>query len=798
VRSGTTRRVESAEPAEVVPASGGGARKTTSGMPVAAGESRSGDSRTAGSAGGADARGAASAPSDVAAAGPRPTGGRTERSADGSAAAGRIARPTRAKRRAGAPRGSETIAAAGARDVRRQAGGGTAELGSANAGGERALSSGSGERGSAAAPGAGRQAARAVGTGRRGVGETVGAPAAVNGGRVARRIASRASEDVSAAGDGAGRRTQAGARVGLAVAREGGTGERARVAGRSSRAAVAGASDGVRPAAARSGAGRAERVGLGNGDLLIASAGFSERVPVGIAGDELGPGLAGGVARRTARGAGARDAAPSGAGDDERRVAGPAGRTSGGRAISDPTEQEVEAQRTAGATREADAGDVAVGPTRSQVSRTPGLELVGRRGAGSLAFALARYSGGDWDCDKTAMPNLAYQLDRRVGILVSTEARTVALTDPALQKQPFVFLSGHKAIRLSDAELAALRKYIAAGGSVWINDSTHEHDETFDRAVRRELARLFPDQPLVKLPMKHAVFRSCYDLSDGFKGYRVPPGDKYRCDYLEGIQVDGRTAVIYTRNDYGDGLEIDPRTAPLMQSLTDLSPGDMQEGSVRMGINIALYFLRTRLGPGNTDQIARTIRENTHRAARDEQAAVARAATSVLDGFDEELAWEPQKDWGDDVQVSAVSRPVGGQPNRAMSVRVQVGRKRLSAISRDLFEQVDLSKRHALVLDVTSRMPAGCRVAIGLITMPGWQYFESPPAYIRPGRNPNVVFRLDQPHFKCEASGWKFNRRVANLDSVRKLVLIVQPLRGGTLEIDNLRAATFRSEPGDE
>jgi hypothetical protein len=637
--------------------------------------------------------------------------------------------------------------------------------------------------------------ARSSGSARRSVGDSpAGLPGLGGGPNRGTRVASRIGEDVSAAGGETGRRAEEGVRA-VSAGGRGGDAPRATGADGADRpAAAAGAPDRLARRAAASGTGRTDRFGLGTGELLLASAGYSERADVGVAGDDLSAESVGPVVRRTADGGAGSDAttaAPAG----ERRVAVAPSRTEATRPADAKVDANVDARETESTQKRTNADDVAVGPTRPEVARTPGIELIGKRGGGSLAFAQARYSGGDWDCDKTAMPNLAYQMERRVGILLSTEARTVDITSDALRKQPFIFISGHKAIRFTEAERQALRKYIAGGGSVWINDSTHEHDNTFDRAVRVELARLLPDRKLVKLPMEHALFRSCYDLSGGFKGYRVPPGDKYRCDYLEGIQVDGRTAVVYTRNDYGDGLEIDPRTAPLMQSLTDLSPQDMQEGSVRMGINIALYFMRARLGPANTKQIARTIRENTHRADRDHQAAIARALVADLDGFDTELAWQPEADWGDPAKVASVSRPVRGQKNWAMSIDVPMGQKRLAAVSRDLFEQVDLSKRDALVMDVTSRMPAGCRVAVGVITMPDWQYFESPPAYIRPGANPNVVFRLDQPNFKCEASGWKFNRRVANLSAVRKLVLIIQPLRAGKLEIDSLRVATFQDKP---
>ena len=436
-------------------------------------------------------------------------------------------------------------------------------------------------------------------------------------------------------------------------------------------------------------------------------------------------------------------------------------------------------------------GTVAFRPTGPTVPRAVGLSLAGQRAGGSVGFALARYSG-DWDCDATAMPNLAYQLERRVGILLSTEARTVQVTDPALLKQPFLFISGHKAFRFTDAELAALQRYIRAGGSIWINDSTHEMDETFDKAVRSELKRLLPGQPLAKLPQNHGVFRSCYDLTRGFKGYKVPPGDKYRCDYLEGVDVNGRTAVVYTRNDYGDGLEINPNTAPLMPSLTDLSPHDMQEGSVRMGINIALHFLRGRRGGEAVDAIARAVRDNTAREERDRRTAVAEARMSVLDNFDTEFSWVLEKDWGDDAQVAPVARTVSGRKDVRLGIRFALGAQKKVAAGRDLLEEKDLSKHDALVIDFNSKLTAGCRVAVGLVTMPDWKYVESSPVYLRPGDNPNVVFRLDQPTFKSADSGWKFNQR-AKLSALRKIVLLIYPLRAGVVEVDNVRLATFKT-----
>jgi len=451
--------------------------------------------------------------------------------------------------------------------------------------------------------------------------------------------------------------------------------------------------------------------------------------------------------------------------------------------------QAMPPSRTAlpGATRVA-AAQPTITPTAARWERLPNAALIGERGMGTVKFALAKYAG-DWDCDKTAMPNLAHQLERRVGILLGTETRTVELREAALSRQPFLFISGHKDFRFSDAEVAALRRYLAEGGSLWINDSTDETDERFDRAVRRELARLLPDSTLEKLPTDHHVFRSGYDLSQGFKGYRVPPGDKYRCDYLEGVRTGGRTAVIYTRNDYGDGLEINPTTAPLMPSLTDLSPHDMQEGSVRMGINIALYFLSSRWGEANTERVGQALAAHSARDERDRRVAIENAETTLLDGFDREFSWELERDWGDAADLRAITGP---NKSKRMSLRFALGEQRKIVVSRDLLEDTDFSKHNALLMDITSRMPAGCRVAIGLVTMPDWKYYESSPVFVRPGDNPNVLIRLDQPTFKTEAGEWKYNQKVEGLNAVRKVVVLIYPIRAGAIDFDNLRLGRLK------
>ena len=75
-----------------------------------------------------------------------------------------------------------------------------------------------------------------------------------------------------------------------------------------------------------------------------------------------------------------------------------------------------------------------------------------------------------------------------------------------------------------------MREYMRRGGTLWINDSSASDYEKFDEAFRPQVGALIPGGELERLPLEHDFFSACYDLRNGFKGFRIPPGDKYRQD----------------------------------------------------------------------------------------------------------------------------------------------------------------------------------------------------------------------------------------------------------------------------
>src|SRR3954470_4135271 len=82
-----------------------------------------------------------------------------------------------------------------------------------------------------------------------------------------------------------------------------------------------------------------------------------------------------------------------------------------------------------------------------------------------LTVARLQYDGGgDWYANPSSIPNLLTAIRERTSLPVErTEAR-VTLMDEKLWDYPFLHMTGHGNIKLSDAEVVRLREYLQRGG----------------------------------------------------------------------------------------------------------------------------------------------------------------------------------------------------------------------------------------------------------------------------------------------------------------------------------------------
>lgn len=199
----------------------------------------------------------------------------------------------------------------------------------------------------------------------------------------------------------------------------------------------------------------------------------------------------------------------------------------------------------------------------------PGVVTVGR---------LHYSGGGDWYSDPSSLPNLLREFERRTGVPCAEQETVLHATDPALERLPFAYLTGHGNLRFTSAEEERLRGWLERGGFLWVDDN-YGLDESF----RAAMARLFPAESLRLVPADHPIYHSFYDLPGVPKIHehdgKPPQG--------WGIFLDGRLAVFYTYEaDIGDGLE---------DAQVHKDPPALREKALRMAVNI-LYYALTRSG----------------------------------------------------------------------------------------------------------------------------------------------------------------------------------------------------------
>lgn len=194
----------------------------------------------------------------------------------------------------------------------------------------------------------------------------------------------------------------------------------------------------------------------------------------------------------------------------------------------------------------------------------------------ALKVARLHYSGGgDWYWGSSAIPNFLKFVRDNSSLPVDTLERQVRITAPELFNYPFLFATGHGVISFSAEEKERLRRYLTAGGFLFVNDSYG-----MDKNFREEMAKLFPEREVVELPFDHPIYHSFYDFPNG-------PPKIHEHDGLPprgyAIVVNGRAVVYFlVESDIGDGWE---------DEQVHNDPPEKREQALRMGLNILAYAL---------------------------------------------------------------------------------------------------------------------------------------------------------------------------------------------------------------
>lgn len=207
-----------------------------------------------------------------------------------------------------------------------------------------------------------------------------------------------------------------------------------------------------------------------------------------------------------------------------------------------------------------------------------------------------RRRGGSWSTDyPDADLNFSYRLQQLTSLETDPHGKILELTDEKLFDYPFLYLIEPGRMYLEEAEVLALRRYLLNGGFLMVDDFWGQDEwDNFEENIRR----VFPDRPLMELPLEHEIFHCVYDLkkkpqipsihSDWESGYSTDrPWDPSAVEvHYRGIFDDkGRMMAIICHNtDVGDGWEREGLSAEYFKLYSE-------KWSYPMGINIVTYAM---------------------------------------------------------------------------------------------------------------------------------------------------------------------------------------------------------------
>lgn len=174
---------------------------------------------------------------------------------------------------------------------------------------------------------------------------------------------------------------------------------------------------------------------------------------------------------------------------------------------------------------------------------------------------VANYGVEPWAID---MPSAEDNLGRRLRTATAIDVgvpMVVNLDESSLWDVPWLYFSEPGHLHLTDSDVATFREFLLRGGTATFDDF---HGPIEWDNLARELQRVFPDRPIVELPIEHPVFHSVYDMREypqvaglgSFLAGRSWEKGGFVARLRAIVDDGGRAMVLINWNtDIGDGLE---------------------------------------------------------------------------------------------------------------------------------------------------------------------------------------------------------------------------------------------------
>jgi hypothetical protein len=182
--------------------------------------------------------------------------------------------------------------------------------------------------------------------------------------------------------------------------------------------------------------------------------------------------------------------------------------------------------------------------------------------------------GGDWYSSPSAVNNLLKFVTENTGIDCA-EMETVVSVNDNLNSFPYLYLTGHGTIDMTDTEAQMVRKHLLRGGFLHADDN-YGLNESFRKLVKK----IFPDKELKPVPFDHPIYNIKYKFPDG-----LPKIHEHDGKPPEGLGIfhNGRLVVFFSYEaDLGNGWE---------DREVHNDPEEKRLQALKMGCNLVLYYL---------------------------------------------------------------------------------------------------------------------------------------------------------------------------------------------------------------
>ncbi|MBM3875527.1 MAG: DUF4159 domain-containing protein [Verrucomicrobia bacterium] len=223
-----------------------------------------------------------------------------------------------------------------------------------------------------------------------------------------------------------------------------------------------------------------------------------------------------------------------------------------------------------------------------------------RYGSGYGGYRFSR--GGGWAVDiPDSDLNLSWRVQQMTSMKVDPDGRIVELSDSDLHKYPWLYFVEPGALRFTDEEVVAFRKYLLNGGFAMFDDFW---GDSALMNVLNEMKRVFPEREFVELDMDHPIFHAVFDLKLTKNQMQVPnirtghesqwtgitweqyhDGDNRNVHFKAIFDDKGRPMAFIAHNtDNGDGWEREGESEYYFKEFSE-------KKAYPLGINLLFYVM---------------------------------------------------------------------------------------------------------------------------------------------------------------------------------------------------------------